>query len=107
MESHRNFSEGSTSALWKPVLSNHTVADFLQIQDFTGLKWDPKSGTCIGLPAMDVVSILQLLAKAHGEQEKKKVCFSNRSGFWFHFASIKPWMPGTEEKLWNMQNYFM
>lgn len=48
---------------------------------------------------MDAVSILQLLAKGHGEQEEKKVCFSNRSGFWFHFASIKPWMPGTEEKL--------
>lgn len=52
---------------------------------------------------MDVVSILQQLTKGPGEQEEKKDYFSNfsnfRCGFLFHFASIKSWMPGTEEKV--------
>lgn len=48
---------------------------------------------------MDVVSRLQLLTKGPGEQKEKKDYFSNRCGFRFHFASLKSWMSGTEEKL--------
>lgn len=34
---------------------------------------------------------------------KKMDYFSTKSGFLFNSASLKSWMLGTEEKLWNIQ----